>query len=68
MSKLLGIAYFSSIFILSAVVAAVYSAAQETHLPVGEIVRHGLRRAGKLLGVLGVLAVAVYLLTFLGKF
>lgn len=67
MSNLLGMAYFVSVFVLTAVVASVYSAAQESHLSERELLRHALRRAGKLLGVLGVLAVAVYLLSFLGR-
>ena len=67
MNVMLGIAYFASIFVLTAVVASVYSTAQEAHLALPQIVRHAFRRAGKLLGVLGILAVAVYLLTFLGR-
>lgn len=62
MSHALGIANLLSVFVLTGVVASVYSVAQDAFLPTSEIARRGLRRAGKLLGVLIVLAVAVHFL------
>ena len=66
MSYELGIAYLSSLFVLAAVVVSVYSAAQEPFAPLSTIVRRALRRAGKLLGVLAILAVAVFILSHIG--
>jgi hypothetical protein len=59
----LGTAYLVSLFVLTAVVVAVYSASQEAHLTTATVVRRALRRAGKLLGVLAILAIAVYILS-----
>lgn len=66
MSYQLGILYLSSIFVLTAVVVSVYSAAQEPFAPLGYVVRRALKRAAKLLGVLAILAVAVFILSHIG--
>lgn len=66
MSLAVGLAYFFSIFVLTAVVAGVYSAAQDAFLPPRQILRRALKRAGKLLGVLLVLAIAVHFLSKMG--
>lgn len=62
MDPALGTANLISVFVLTAVVASVYSAAQEAHLPVRVMARNALRRAAKLMGVLAVLALAVFFL------
>lgn len=59
----MGFAYLISLFLLAAVVALVYSAAQEAFAPWRRILEQALRRGAKLLGVLAVLAIAVYLLS-----
>ncbi len=63
MSYALGVAYLVSLFVLTLVVVTVYSAAQDAHLTVRELIPRALHRAGKLVGVLGVLAIAVYFLS-----
>jgi hypothetical protein len=60
---MIGPAYIASLLVLSAVVVSVYSLAQDPDLPVAEIGRRALRRAGKLLGVLAGLAVVVFFLS-----
>lgn len=62
MSYLPGIVHVVSLFVLTFVVASVYSLAHEADAPPAHIVRHTLRRAGKLLAVLAVLAVTVHFL------
>ena len=62
MTYSVGIAYVVSLFLLTFVVASVYSASQEAFLPLRGVVRQTVRRSVKLLGVLGALAVAVYVL------
>lgn len=63
MDYMLGAAYFASVFVLTAVVAGVYSAAQEAWIPASVVVRRAFKRAFKLLGVLVVLALAVHFLS-----
>ncbi|MGI8907610.1 MAG: hypothetical protein ACR2IE_14095 [Candidatus Sumerlaeaceae bacterium] len=58
----LGWIYLTSMIGTAIVVAVVYSAAQEAHLPPLGVLRQSLRRFAKLTGVLVVLAVLVYIL------
>jgi hypothetical protein len=48
---------------LTIVVASVYSAAQDAHLPLSGIARQTLRRSAKLLGVLLAIVVVVFFLS-----
>jgi hypothetical protein len=59
----IGWVFLGSMFLLTGIVVAVYSAAQEAFAPLPVVVRQALRRTGKLLGVLAVLAVAVFFLS-----
>lgn len=63
MSYAVGIAYAVSMVVLTVVLSVVYSICMEAFAPPGRIVRQSLRRAGKLAGVLAVLAIVVYLLS-----
>ena len=58
-----GFAYVFSLILLTTVVCVVYSTAQDAFAPIKTIAHNALRRAGKLVGVLGILAVAVYILS-----
>ncbi|MCX7018752.1 MAG: hypothetical protein WCK47_12440 [bacterium] len=62
MSHLVGAAYLFSLFLLTFVVASVYSASQEVYTSFWQIWRQTFRRALKLLAVLAVLAITVYFL------
>lgn len=62
MNYLPGIVHVVSLFVLTFVVASVYSLAHEADAPVRHVARQTLRRAGKLLAVLAVLAVTVHFL------
>jgi hypothetical protein len=59
----LGWIYLTSMFATSAVVALVYSAAQEANIRGIRLLAQSLRRFAKLLGVLVGLAVVVYILS-----
>jgi hypothetical protein len=59
----LGTIYLLSMLATAVIVAVVYSAAQEAHLPFAGVARQTFRRLGKLLGVLVGLAVMVYILS-----
>jgi hypothetical protein len=59
----LGAIYLLSMLATAVIVAVVYSAAQEAHLPFAGVARQSLRRLAKLLGVLAGLAVMVYILS-----
>jgi hypothetical protein len=63
MNPAVGMAYLGSLFLLTATVAGIYSIAQEPRAPWGRILRQFGRRSGKLLGVLGALALAVHFLS-----
>jgi hypothetical protein len=63
MKDYVGVIYLVSLFGLTAVVAAVYSVAQEPLAPLARISRQALRRGAKLLAVLGALALAVHFLS-----
>lgn len=58
-----GIVFVSSMLALTIVVASVYSAAQDAHLPLSGIARQTLRRSAKLLGVLLAIVVVVFFLS-----
>ena len=60
---MIGPAYVASLFALTVVVVSVYSLAQDPDLPLAEVCKRALRRAGKLLGVLVGLAVVVFFLS-----
>lgn len=63
MSYAVGIAYAVSMVLLTIVLSVVYSICMEAFAPLARIVRQSLRRAGKLGGILAVLAAVVYLLS-----
>lgn len=57
-----GMVYIVSLLVLTAVLVSVYSLAQDARLDARNVFRKALRRTAKLLGVLALLAVAVYFL------
>jgi hypothetical protein len=57
-----GMVYIGSLLALTAVLVSVYSLAQDANLDGANVFRRAMRRTAKLLGVLALLAVAVYFL------
>ncbi len=63
MSTGIGVLYLLSVVLLSALVAVVYSAAQDAFAPPSVVTRQALRRGSKLGGVLAGLAILIHFLS-----